>query len=674
MEINSNLPKDELTETDIFAIFRDFIENTHNYSAILLDNLRKGKSHLEIDFAHLCEFNYKLGELLLEKPEDTLDSFECVLSRMDLSQKKIKVRVFHLPNTCNIPIWEIRKQVNKFIQLEGYISKMGNINLRPIKKVYTCNDCGNEIVIIAKGRDSKLHVPAMCNCKCKRLTEVKEKRELIPIREIYIEEDIMEIGARQVPRSKLVLLEDDLNSLDTDKNLLAGKRVVVNGWLETYEVNNKNNRDVLDTYFVANSIEFVERGWATIKIGDPTEFEEMAKSKDLIPTLAQSILPGIHGEKEVKHALLLQLAGANNNLDNSGFLEQRGCIHILLVGSPGTGKTKAAQKVRRFWPISRFTSAVMASGRGLVAIVERDKTLDKWVLIPGVLPTCHLGMLSLDELDKLDKEEYGFLNNAMNDLEVVIAKAASGKLDTDVAILATMNPTGEVLLPGPINDQIVALPSSLRDRFDLILPVRSAWNEEQQRNILRIGLNQRKMSQELEPLIPLDKVTRYFAYARTINPVIPDYMEKTIIDTFMKLTKPNNASGRLSSNRHFENLLRLLHASARLHLRREVTEEDLNEAMGLFVYSFKEMGWIDPSGFIKYEMVDHIDVSLANAVPLVKEAMRKLSQTMKVIPIEDVLKEINGKVSEDKIEEAIQKLKNVGELMEPRHGFLQMLV
>ena len=83
-------------------------------------------------------------------------------------------------------------------------------------------------------------------------------------------------------------------------------------------------------------------------------------------------MPTIHQDKEVKHALLLQLVGADNVYDKSGFLEERGCIHIALIGNPGTGKTYMSRRIGKFWPIYRFTSAVTATGRGLIAVATFD--------------------------------------------------------------------------------------------------------------------------------------------------------------------------------------------------------------------------------------------------------------------------------------------------------------
>ena len=293
-------------------------------------------------------------------------------------------------------------------------------------------------------------------------------------------------------------------------------------------------------------------------------------------------------------------------------------------------------------------------------------------MVAGIIPTCHLGLCAIDETDKMNKDDYGYLNNAMNDLFVFIAKAAQGRVDTDTSILATMNPRGRVFVSGePIYEQI-ELPPDLIDRFDLMFPVSASANEEDQRKIFKIVISKRKKKEDIRPLIPEEDIIKYFAYARTINPEIPEELEKIIEDRVMQFVKPSG-SERQISNRIFVVIIRLLHASARLHLRKEVTAKDVNDIMDLLIYSYKAQGLLDSSGILNYAVVEHIDEHIANAVPLVKKTLAELEKTIKPVPIQDLIKEINGMVPEEKIDEAIEKLKREGIIFEPRYGFLQML-
>jgi len=43
----------------------------------------------------------------------------------------------------------------------------------------------------------------------------------------------------------------------------------------------------------------------------------------------------------------------------------------------------------------------------------------------------------------------------------------------------------------------------------------------------------------------------------------------------------------------------------------------------------------------------------------------------KLIPLEEIYKELEDKVPKDEIDESIQKLKQTGDIFEPRKGFVQ---
>ena len=60
---------------------------------------------------------------------------------------------------------------------------------------------------------------------------------------------------------------------------------------------------------------------------------------------------------------------------------------------------------------------------------------------------------------------------------------------------------------------------------------------------------------------------------------------------------------------------------------------------------------------------------------MVKEIIEELENRVgKQIPIEDVLREaLRRKISESDVEEAIEKLKRVGDIFEPRRGFIQRI-
>lgn len=664
--MNSKMEKQKL-----ISKFRELIEA--EYYGPLLDNIRKGWNFLLVDFSKISKFDNDLADFLLDNPEEAIESAELAILEFDLEIKGVKFRVSNLPNSCRIPIWEIRDELIKFVKVEGYAIELGDILLRPLKIKFECPLCGKNMVGIRTNDFDGINPPKKCmHChKNTKLSIVKVENTFI--RKIIIEEDIMELGS-QMPKKKIVLLSHDLNSKEIEKELGVGRKVIINGWLKTVEVNTRTGD--MNTYLIANSIEFLERGWGTIKLTKAQKEStiKLSKDKDVIKKMTQSIIPTIHGNEEAKESLFLQMLGSDNVYDSDGFLEDRGCLHLGFIGPPGTGKSYMARKVGKFWPIYRFTSAKTSSGRGLIAAAVQEKDLDKkWVLVPGVFPTCHKGMCVIDELDKIDENDCGFLNNAMNELKVYVDKVVHGVFDTDTATVATMNPIGRVFIPqDPVYKQI-ALPEDLLDRFDLIFPIYGMTEEEEQRKVFRMGLSKRTEKEKIKPIYDKQTVINYVAYARTIKPKIPTDMKIIIEDRVIKFMRPNTGGDRQVSNRVFGVIFRLIYAYARAHLRTEITVDDLNKAMDLLVYSYREQGLLTDNGLFDFAKTEHVDINAANSFKIVKAKIKELSEEKKVIPIGDVVSSLSTNITEDVVEENIEKLKKIGDLFEPRRGFIQLI-
>lgn len=659
-----------MEEKEILANLADFFANDY-YTAKINESIRSATNHIIVNFSDISKYNIELAEDLINDPERIIELAEFVLKRV--YDKTIKVRVVGLPETEKIAIWEIREHTNRFIKLVGYVLKIGDILIRPMEVTFECSSCSNRITIKRKSDFDIILPPTRCGCGAKkvRFNEVAHRNTMF--QQITIEEDIMELDDKTHPRSKTVYLQDDLTSKDIDGKIRTGQKIVVNGWLKTQVVNQKTGD--MDTYMVANSIEFLERGWESIKITeqDIERCREIAADPELIPHLKQSILPTIHGEEMVKEGLLLQAVGSPNVYSEKGILEDRGTIHIALVGEPGTGKSYSVRKIGKFHPIYRFSVAQTATGRGLIAACVHDKELNKHILIPGVIPTCHKGLCAIDELDKMAEEDYGYLNNAMNDLKVHIDKVVHGVFDTDTSILATMNPTGRIFdTTGnlTIYEQI-GLPADLLDRFDLIFVIFARQDEDSHKKIFRINsAKRRNLDEEYSQYYTTDEVIKYFAYARRFDPILTKPMEDMIEQRVIGFMRPNG-SQKKTSNRIFGVILRIIFAYARLRLHVEVKPEDLNSAMDILTYSFREQGLLK-DGLFDFTKTEHINMDKVNIASAFKTFIQNM-EVGKLYSYEDVYSQLQDfKIPQ--IDEQINKFKNIGgEIYEPKNGFIQKI-
>ena len=301
-------------------LFTQFLEQ--NYQNQIKERLRKDKKSITIEFYEISKFDLGLGEYLLNDAEEAIKALEIALGSFVKDNKEFKPRIIKLPDSTDLELWKIRNINKGFIRVQGYISKIGPILLRPIKRRYECPSCGNIINILALDRFTKASAPKACGCG--RRGEFRFlSQELIEARRITVEEDIMEIGKRQEPRQKLAILEYDLTSPSQDKKQLVGKKVILNGYLDLMPIDPKKS-DLCDTYIVVNSIEFIERGWKTIKYTpkEVEKFKKIPEKENFLEFMSKAILPGFQGEEQVKHALLLQMAGSQNIYDGESFLEE----------------------------------------------------------------------------------------------------------------------------------------------------------------------------------------------------------------------------------------------------------------------------------------------------------------------------------------------------------------
>jgi len=156
-------------------------------------------------------------------------------------------------------------------------------------------------------------------------------------------------------------------------------------------------------------------------------YKEMAKKGVLIDRLIDAYAPHIYGNSEAKLACLLSIIGGVEKG------EYRGRIHVFLVGDPATGKTQIMKYMTKITPNSGITDGTGATGVGLGAGMIKLPDGDMG-LAPGPCVKYDLGNLGIDELDKMDREEYEMLLGIMED--GICRRTVAG---TDVALNARVS-------------------------------------------------------------------------------------------------------------------------------------------------------------------------------------------------------------------------------------------
>ena len=233
----------------------------------------------------------------------------------------------------------------------------------------------------------------------------------------------------------------------------------------------------------------------------------------------------------------------------------------------------------------------------------------------------------------------------------------------------------------PIPQQI-DLPPALINRFDLIFVMRDLPNKELDTNIaIKVLASQSYQDEEAE--ISPDIIRKYLAYIKQkvfprLTPEAIEEIKNFYVDLRSSGQQGDNAIKPIPiSARQLEAVVRLAEASARIKLRDKVTKADALVAINLLKGCLAEIG-IDPeTGNIDIDRIGSgINASSRGNILRVRDVIFKLcDEKQGAISIEDDLKPkvFEKGVTEQKLEEAVDKLKRSGDIFEPKKGWVQKI-
>ncbi|RNJ55525.1 MCM DNA helicase complex subunit [Verticillium nonalfalfae] len=462
---------------------------------------RKNQRRLNVNLDHVREHNEQLAEGILRQPFDYTIAFDHALKEIvktlpQTRAEEVADALYYCAwagsfglNACN-PRTLSSHHLNNMISLEGIVTRCSLIRPKIVKSVHY-NEAKN-VFHFREYQDRTMTDGASTSSVYPQ--EDDEGNPLITEygfskyrdhQTISVQEMPERAPAGQLPRGVDVVLDDDL----VDK-VKPGDRVQLVGIYKTLGNRNTNHSSALfKTVILANNVVLLSSksgggiATATITDMDIRNINKIAKKKNLLDLLSQSLAPSIYGHGHIKKAILLMLLGGiEKNLPNGTHL--RGDINILMVGDPSTAKSQLLRFVLNTAPLAIATTGRGSSGVGLTAAVTSDKETGERRLEAGAMVMADRGVVCIDEFDKMSDIDRVAIHEVMEQQTVTIAKAGiHTSLNARCSVIAAANPIFGQYDTHKDPHKNIALPDSLLSRFDLLFVVTDDIEDTRDRQV-----------------------------------------------------------------------------------------------------------------------------------------------------------------------------------------------
>lgn len=669
--------------TEQIRLLSDFF-NQH-YLPQILEQARKGDPWLSILFSELAEFNPELAELLLIEPDEILRAGEIAIDSLDLpgERKTFSIRVKNLPSSQTILVRNIRsKHLKSLATVEGTVRQKSEVRPQVTSAKFECPSCANVLNILQL--DKQFKEPSRCSCGRKGKFRMLSK-ELVDAQHLVLEENSEDLEGGEQPKRLRVFLKNDLVSPLSEKRTNPGQKVILVGQIKEVPIllRTGGQSTNFDLILEANSVESKEEDFSDLTVNEEEEKQIKAIANDpkYLRKLINSVAPSIYGLDEIKESLLLQLVGGVRKRRDDGVIT-RGDIHILLIGDPGAAKSQMLRRIMLVGPKARYISGKGATGAGLSAAVVKDEFLQGWSLEAGAMVLANQGLLCIDEMDKMSKEDTSALHEALEQQTITISKAnIQATLRCETTVLAAANPKFGRFDPFDTVANQINLPPTLINRFDLIFPVKDIPDAKKDELMAKFVLELHQNVNRVEADIGTPLLRKFIAYARNrITPSLTTAAIEELQQFYLRMRKGSTGEGGSRSvpisARQLEALVRLTEASARLRLSTQATKRDARKAIEVMDFCLRQVAYDEKTGTIDIDRIaTDMPASARGKIGQLKEILEDLeSKVGKSIPIEEVEAAcIEKGMSKADLEEVIQKLRRSGDIFEPRPGFISRL-
>jgi replicative DNA helicase Mcm len=278
----------------------------------------------------------------------------------------------------------------------------------------------------------------------------------------------------------------------------------------------------------------------------------------------------------------------------------------------------------------------------------------------------------------MDENDRSTMHEAMEQQTVTISKAnVQATLRAQTAVLAAANPKYGRFDPMEMIAKQVNLAPSLINRFDIIFILRDLPNKTRDESIATHVLGEHK-EEKTYNIIEKELLKKYIAYAKQkCEPRLSDAAIDLIKEFYVSLrNQPSVSKDVLKpipiSARQLEALIRLAEATAKARLAKEVTKKDAEKAIDLMKFYLIQVGYDSETKTFDIDRIAGNPASKRNKIHLIKATIERLEKNLgKLIPVEEIKKDLGDSINEQDFEEAINNLVKNGDLFQPKRGYVQ---